>query len=198
MSCFDHALYALFWLSFGLLHSLLAGRRGHHALRPLAGQWCRLAYNLIAVVHLAVVLAVGRLVLGANAVPYDRPPALVVVQLSALALAVVLYWAGGRRYDLGRFLGTSPDRPGDTPEPLVVDGVHAYLRHPLYAGACLLLFGLVTDPLSLATALWGSAYLGLGTWVEERRLADVYGEPYRAYRRQVPALLPRLRPYRPS
>jgi protein-S-isoprenylcysteine O-methyltransferase Ste14 len=93
-----------------------------------------------------------------------------------------------------RLLGTEPERPDGVPEPLVTEGVHARIRHPLYAGAHLLLWGLVGDPLSLATATWGSIYLVIGTWCEERRLQGLYGAAYEDYRRRVPSLVPRLRP----
>ncbi len=193
MTALDHLLYALLWASFGLGHSALAGVGGRHLLAPLVGRWQRLAYNLIAVAHLAVVLVVGRLVLASAVEPFARPTALAVLQAAMLLGGLWLLWGGGRRYDLARFLGTAPETPGTAPEPLVTDGLRARVRHPLYAGAHLLLWGLVADPLGLATAVWGSAYLVVGTWLEERRLLRVYGDAYADYRRRVPGLLPRLR-----
>ncbi|MFW5680217.1 MAG: methyltransferase family protein [Pseudomonadota bacterium] len=194
MSPADHGLYALLWLSFGLGHSLLAGRTGRRLLGPLVGRWHRLTYNVVAVLHLGLVFGLGRFVLAADAEPFDRPLALLAVQTLMIGVACWLFWAGGRRYDAARLLGTTPERPDAPPEPLVTDGLHGRIRHPLYAGAHLLLWGLVGDPLSLATALWGSLYLVVGTWFEERRLQGLYGRAYDDYRRQVPSLVPRLRP----
>lgn len=197
MTPWEHGIYAFLWLGFGLGHSLLAGRTGRRALEPVVGRYHRAAYNLVALVHLALVVGGGRLMLAADVERFVRPCPLALVQTLAIGLALALFWAGSRRYDMGRFLGTRPEVLGSAPEPLVTDGVHAHLRHPLYAGGYLLLFGFATDVFAVATAAWASLYLAVGTWIEERRLVAAYGDGYRRYRRAVPALWPRLRPYRP-
>jgi len=193
MSLVDHLCYALLWLSFAAGHSLLAGRRGRGLLAPLVGRWHRLAYNLVAGVHLALIWGLGRFVLATDVATFALPWWVRAVQLAALAAALWLFWAGGRRYDLARFLGTRPEPVDAPPEPLVTDGVQSRVRHPLYTAGYLALFASVQDPFSAATAVWASAYLAVGTWIEERRLLGRYGEAYRAYRRRVPAVVPRLR-----
>jgi protein-S-isoprenylcysteine O-methyltransferase Ste14 len=194
MSALDHLLYALLWASFGAGHSLLAGRRGRRWLAPLAGAYHRLAYNVIATAHLAVIWALGRFVLATEVAPFAWPWPVLVLQAAAVAAALYLFWAGGRRYDAARLLGTRPEAPDAAPEPLVTDGIQGRVRHPLYTAGYLALFAAVQDPFSLATAIWASAYLAVGTWIEERRLLGLYGEAYRDYRRRVPAVIPRLRP----
>ncbi len=217
MTLYEHALYGLLWLSFGLGHSLLAGEDEKSPLWPLFGRSYRLAYNLIATAHIAVVLAVGRLVLGAGLAPFERPDWLLVVQGAALLIGSIVVLAGLLQYDLGRFSGLAqlrvargdrePPRdeayeapappeaatsvsPDTAREPLHLDGLHRYVRHPLYAGLYLVLWGLVRDEFSLATALWASLYLMIGTRFEERRLIARYGTAYEDYRRRVPALVP--------
>ena len=44
--------------------------------------------------------------------------------------------------------------------------------------------------LGLATAVWGSAYLVIGTAFEERKLRRLYGQAYEDYRARVPAFVP--------
>ncbi|MEO1090142.1 MAG: methyltransferase [Pseudomonadota bacterium] len=195
MSVVDHLAYALSWLSFGALHSLLAGSFGRGLLAPWVGCWHRLAYNLIAVIHLAAIWVVGRFVLAHGTVPFDLPHWLAAAQVVALVAALGCFWFGGRRYDAARFVGLRPEALGDVPEPLVTGGLHRWVRHPLYVGAYLLLWGLVDDPFSLATAIWASAYLVIGTHIEERRLERLYGPAYVAYRRAVPPLWRRLTPW---
>ncbi len=190
-----HILYALAWLSFGIGHSLLAGARAKAALAPALRAYYRLAYNGFAALHIAAVWLFGRWLL-AGTVGFALPGAATgaMIALSVLGAAVLLLAL--RDYDLGRFAGTAQirahrqgrDEPED--EPLHVGGWHAYIRHPLYAGAYLILWGNAQDPFGLATAIWGSAYLAIGTWFEERRLLALYGEDYRRYREKVPALMP--------
>ena len=73
-------------------------------------------------------------------------------------------------------------------------GLHRYVRHPLYSALFLCLWGLVQDPLSLATALWGSLYTLIGTYFEERKLISLYGEAYQTIQAPGAGLLSLERP----
>ncbi|GHD03960.1 hypothetical protein GCM10019060_40440 [Novosphingobium pokkalii] len=98
-----------------------------------------------------------------------------------------------RAYRLGPFVGWSQLRgEEDAVQTLVVTGLHRKVRHPLCTAALLLLWGRVDDELSLATAIWGSLYLAVGSHFEERRLMSRYGESYRRYRAITPRFFPRL------
>ena len=68
--------------------------------------------------------------------------------------------------------------------------LHRFIRHPLYSGLFLVLWGHAQTEFALATALWGSVYLVIGAGFEERRLIDRYGDAYRTYRARVPAFVP--------
>lgn len=90
-------------------------------------------------------------------------------------------------------------------EALTVTGPYAHLRHPLYLGTLLIGVGV----LSMAGGVWALALLALFLpWFflgyfprkersESQRLEALYGEAFRAYREAVPALWPRLSPWRP-
>jgi protein-S-isoprenylcysteine O-methyltransferase Ste14 len=185
----DQFLYALAWLLFGLVHSGLAALRVKALLAPRLGRWRRLAYNGIALASFAAVAAVGAATLGRW--PDFGLPAWLLAAMAAVHVAgwVVLV-AAARFYDLGRLAGTAQLKGASEDEGLRRDGPHAWVRHPLYTGAYLILWGAAATPLGLATALWGSLYLAVGTALEERKLLLLYGESYRDYRRRVPALLP--------
>ncbi len=195
MSVWGHVGYALAWISFGLLHSLLAHPSVNRAAARFAGPATRLVYNLIAALHLVGILLIGQWLVGGSG-RFELPLWLHVTMWTMAALGVVLLLAGLREYNLDRFLGTWQLRRGigaseDEPEePLVTTGLHAYVRHPLYSGGFLLLWGIAQSPLGLATAVWGSLYLLIGTWLEERKLLRIYEEDYRAYRARVPAFVP--------
>ncbi|MGQ9366707.1 methyltransferase family protein [Azospirillum sp. ST 5-10] len=158
------------------------------------GAYTRLAYNLVALLHAGLVVACGRRLLAGAA--FDRPGWLVVLQgVLAVAGAAVFAW-GLAGYDLGRFAGTAQVRAHragralDEDGPLRIGGAGRYVRHPLYAGGLLLLWGGVLDAYTGATALWASLYLLIGMTFEERRLLALHGDAYRAYRARVPALVP--------
>lgn len=99
-------------------------------------------------------------------------------------------------------------KAGGTPMPmaptqhLVVTGFNRYVRNPMYVGLLMAIIG--------QALLFGSlillAYAALGwivtasfvRWYEEPTLARHYGGQYEAYRRNVPAWLPRWRPWTPA
>lgn len=180
-----HFLYGAAWVSFGAGHSWLAGDR----MKRLFGAGYRLGFNAIASAHAAAVFAVGRLTLGT---PDAAAWPLLAMHVAGWAL---LLWSL-KDYDLGRFSGLAQLRAAraGTPladdEPLITNGLHRHVRHPLYSAAFLILWGGASSPFGVATALWGSLYLLAGTWSEERRLLLRHGDAYAEYRRRVPAFLP--------
>lgn len=190
-----HLLYAALWLSFGLAHSLLADARIKARLKPMFRAGYRLAYNLFAVVHVLLVIGAGWWLLG-DGTAFERLGLLRALQGAASLLGAGVFVVALLDYDLGRFAGTAQLRASaegkflDDEEALRLGALHRYVRHPIYAGAFLLLWGRIEDEFSLATALWASLYLVIGARYEERRLLARFGEAYARYRKAVPAFVP--------
>jgi len=81
-----------------------------------------------------------------------------------------------------------------SPVPFVRGWMYRYSRHPMMAGILVGLWAtpeMRADHLALTVAM--TAYIAVGVAFEERELAGHFGETYRRYRREVGALLPRLR-----
>jgi protein-S-isoprenylcysteine O-methyltransferase Ste14 len=77
-------------------------------------------------------------------------------------------------------------------------GLYALVRHPLMTGFIVVFWAapsMTAGHLLFAAAATG--YILAGIAFEERDLAAGLGEPYLAYRAEVPALVPVLRPRRP-
>jgi methanethiol S-methyltransferase len=189
------ALYAVLWMSFGLGHSLLAGMETKKRLSHFFGPFYRLSYNLFATAHIAAIWILGLYLFSEAAgfsVPFWAENTLKVFYFAGWALLLVAL----SEYDLSRLSGTFYIKnhfKGITEqedEPLHIHGFHRYMRHPLYSGAFLILWGRIDGPFDLATAIFGSLYLVCGTFFEERKLMRVYGKLYQDYRKNVPAFLP--------
>jgi protein-S-isoprenylcysteine O-methyltransferase Ste14 len=99
-------------------------------------------------------------------------------------------------------------RAGGTPIPaaptprLVVSGFNRYVRNPMYAGLLIAIIGqalLFGQPglLLYAAAFW-LVTATFVRWYEEPTLSYRFGAEYAAYRRSVPAWIPRLRPWTPG
>jgi protein-S-isoprenylcysteine O-methyltransferase Ste14 len=78
--------------------------------------------------------------------------------------------------------------------PFVRTGLYRYVRHPIMTG---LLLGIWATPdmrlehLLMSTGL--TVYIFIGVFFEERDLIGFFGQDYLQYRREVGAVLPRLR-----
>jgi len=192
MNLVDHILYAGAWVAFGLSHSLTAGAGPKRGLGHLFGRAHRLAYNGLAALQIALVMSVGAWAARGEP-PFSMPQWLVLLRWGMILGGLVLGTVALRAYDFGAFAGLAQFRgEEDATQPLVSDGLHRHMRHPLYTAALLLLWGRVDGELALATAIWGSLYLAIGSHYEERRLMVRYGETYSRYRAITPRFFPRL------
>ena len=77
--------------------------------------------------------------------------------------------------------------------------LYKLVRHPLYVGWMIAFWA--TPTMTAGHALFATvltAYMLIAIPIEERDLIAAYGEKYENYRKQVPALLPRLRRSNPA
>jgi len=195
-------------LGFGLLHSLLASRAAKAWARRAVGErhasgWYRLAFNVLAVVSLLPSLAL--VVALPDRELYRIPPPFSIVALGVQALAVIGMAYSLFQLDLRHFTGlrqwvgwlnrTAMHAESDTSASrLVVDGLHRFVRHPLYT--CSLVALWLISPMTvnrLAFAAGATVYFYVGSIFEERKLVAEFGEAYRRYQRRVPRLIPRIR-----
>jgi len=130
------------------------------------------------------------LILWRPVVPDSRSIAWGGVFLVAAGLAFAT-WA---RVELGRFWNSAPSIKAD--HDLIRTGPYALTRHPIYTG---LLLAVAATTLLRGTiaALGGltlfAAALTLKIGEEERLLVRRFGEAYRSYQADVPAILPGFR-----
>jgi len=194
MTITEYSAYALLWISFGLVHSLLARESVKHLLQPFFGRAYRISYNLFSTLHIAIVIIGGQIVLGGNSVDFEMGNELALLAIACQLTGVAVIVVSLTQYDLGRFSGVSQlsdDRHIEAEiEPLHVTGMHRYIRHPLYLGAYLYLIGGAVSEFALQTTIWGCVYLMAGTWFEERSLVSRYGLAYVEYKEKVPAVFP--------
>src|SRR5215212_2865454 len=98
--------------------------------------------------------------------------------------------------------GFGTPAPVAAPERLVVGGVYRYVRNPMSVAvlAAIVRQALLLGRLGLLLYA-GGAWLVVAVfirWYEEPTLTRRFGADYEAYRRAVPAWLPRLHPWEPG
>ena len=122
-------------------------------------------------------------------------PLLWAARSCSMLAAVILFWSARavRSIDLlglgpiKAHLRGSPERPPS----FVIRGPYRWVRHPLYFCVLVLIWSnpsLTADRL-LFNVLW-SAWIWVGTTLEEGDLVADFGDAYREYRRKVPMLIP--------
>lgn len=73
------------------------------------------------------------------------------------------------------------------------EGIHNYVRHPLYLGTLLFIWGLFfIFPMlnNLIAVVIITLYVLIGIWLEEKKLLIEFGNLYADYISQVPMLIP--------
>ena len=94
-----------------------------------------------------------------------------------------------------QLVGRNELAPDRFEQRLVTTGLHARVRHPIYGAHFLMLLGwTVGSGLLVGYAMLGFALVAgtLMITLEERELERRFGEPFREYKRRVPAFFPRF------
>jgi protein-S-isoprenylcysteine O-methyltransferase Ste14 len=95
---------------------------------------------------------------------------------------------------LKAFLGIDFNEPKKKSE-LQIEGVSSVVRHPIYTGILLFLwgaFGYFTTESYLITAIVLTIYIRIGIYFEEKKLVQEFGKKYEKYQKEVPMLMPKF------
>jgi hypothetical protein len=188
------------FLAFGAIHSLLA-QRGvqERVMRAVPVPARRSLYLVVTGASLLVLMACWQ---DTGVVVWRLPLPSTAEDVLSLAIFWFAIAASGwalQRFDTLEFLGLrallpgGPRAPDAAPAPLLTTGIYGRVRHPIYTFTVLAF--LVTPFMTLDRLVLLAAtglYLVWGIPMEERKLIVSFGEAYEAYRRRVPAVIPRL------
>lgn len=176
------------WTAYLGVHSLLAA---DFIKKKFHNQQYRLFYNIVAVVGL---LPIGFMIsVFPGAQLFAKSTATDFVGLVFATYGVLLIRKAFKAYNFRAFLGLEP---GEERQKLQTDGLFAKVRHPVYAGTILICVGLAiyaARVAALISALSILAYLPIGIWLEEQKLLKQFGDQYRKYCAEVPAIIPKFK-----
>jgi len=194
-------VYAAF-AAVALLHSLTVSGRFKGLVAAVIGErairaWYRLAFTAFTA---AITAAFVLVYISQPDTFLYRPPGVILWPAHAFQLVgVYLLIAASRPFDTGSFTGirqaaeylstgrTGGDIEGITHGRLVTTGVYGLVRHPMYLGGILIFaFEPNVTVNCLVLRVMASAYFVYGGIIEDRRLVEVFGGEYKAYRDRVP------------
>ncbi|MCW3073986.1 MAG: hypothetical protein JWP69_1055 [Flaviaesturariibacter sp.] len=190
----DHVLLGVLWLLFCIFHSALAAsslKRWIASEAAWLNRFYRLFYTLFAAATFIYIITIQVRIHS----PYLLPPTFQWVGYPLLAVGLVIMGICIKKY----FLSLSGIKSLVTLQPntfdLKVEGIHRFVRHPLYLGTFIAIWGLffVIPQLSLFLSnLIIHLYTLVGIRLEEKKLVETFGAQYEEYKRKVPKLLPRF------
>ena len=195
----NYFVLALLWIIWCAIHSGMVSVTATEYLKRRFGshfRFYRLVFNLVAIATIIPVILYGQSIQGH--VVFRLEGFMTVFQVILLTIAVLLFFAGARHYDMLQFLGlrqiqirTGTSHSGLTETgKLDTTGILGITRHPWYLATIMLIWARGLDVSTLITNITLILYLIVGTALEERKLLIEYGEDYRRYQQKVSMLIP--------
>jgi protein-S-isoprenylcysteine O-methyltransferase Ste14 len=195
----QHILLALGWVLFCVLHSLFARISIKQWMAKKWGngfKYYRLYYTLFAFMSFAAIIVYELRIFS----PYLFSPTVVSYTTGILVgvLGVVIMSLCIKKYFLNLSgLKTLFIDEVNTGNILIINGIHRYVRHPLYLGTFLFIWGLfIFMPFTslLISNFIITIYTLIGIRFEEDKLIKEFGPPYEEYKKRVPKIIPSFKP----
>ncbi len=192
-------LLAALWAAYCAAHSALIAIPVTDYLRRVLGpryRFYRLFFNLFSLLTLVP------LILYSDSEQWRSNPVFVwdgylrFVQWLFIVIALLLLVTGARHYSILQFLGIQQLRVSGSHGAMTSSGefdssgVLGVVRHPWYVAVFILLWARDFDLAKLTISLILSAYLVVGTILEERKLILEFGDRYREYQDRVSMFVP--------
>jgi methanethiol S-methyltransferase len=194
----EYVLLSIFWTVFYASHSFLADNFVKKKMQNILLEnykYYRIIYNIISIISLVLILKF-QLSINENKLfffgVFQNIIALILV-LSGIIVQLFAFKVFNKREFLGiEQLSINNDKI-DKMKILIISGLYAYVRHPLYFGIILFSLGLLLFLANFSIILFNIitfAYLIVGTKLEEKKLIQEFGEDYKQYQKNVKMLIP--------
>lgn len=189
-------LLAFTWLLYGAIHSFMASNYFKNFAEKILGKYFRfyrLIYNVLA--FLLLILVFNIKFSTEKEALWQVSVYQSIIGKFIVICGVLLVSKAVQGYDLLEFSGLDFNKNQEKNE-FKSDGLLKYMRHPIYFGILIFVWGMFiadASTRSLASAVAVTVYLFVGIYFEEKKLIEVFGEKYKRYQQDVPMLIPFLR-----
>ena len=176
------------WALYLSVHSLLASSRMKQLLN-LPDRQYRLGYSLISIVGLIYLLYLMAFMPKRYLFAVSAFGNYIGAMIASVGLYLIM--ASFKNISKRQFVGLQASNESK----LVTTGLHAHMRHPIYAGTVLIMFGMFLAVPNMAVLIATFSvliYLPFGIYWEEQKLIATYGDEYIEYKKSVKAIIPRI------
>ena len=191
----QHIILALLWIFFCALHSAFASLWWKGKMKKVLGssfRFYRLWYTLFAFATLGAVLVFQISIPSPHLFATNTFSTGAGILLSGTGVVIMVICI--RKYFMNlsglKSLYLNDEQAANE---LQVSGIHRYVRHPLYSGTFMAIWGLwlliPLGSLSIANSIITLYTVWAISW-EEQKLVQEFGEAYKRYQQQVPRLVP--------
>ncbi len=195
----DYVMLALLWAAYCAVHSSLISIPVTNRLRRALGsgyRFYRLSFNIFSIITLVPLIMYSHSARFSSKSFFTWNGQWRILQYCLVGLAAALFVAGARHYSMLQFLGIQQIRKqrahGAMTDSGVFDatGVLGLVRHPWYLAVFILIWTSDLKKAAITVNLILSAYLIVGSLLEERKLVIEFGDEYRRYQDKVSMLVP--------
>ena len=189
-----HILLALAWIIFCVIHSVLAAR----SIKLKIGKyfrdhirWYRPVYVIIAALTFGAIIYY-QLSIPAELLYKINSASLITGSVIGVSGIIRMVYCIVKYFSLISGLNSLLFKNSNS--KLLTTGLHRYVRHPLYFGTFLFIWGMFIALPYLSWLISSTIitiYTLIGIRYEEAILMDQYGDSYKEYKRTVPMILPR-------
>jgi len=199
MTSQDYIMLALLWVAYCVVHSALISITVTDFVTRALGdnyRFYRLFFNIFSAGILVPLLMYSHSARWSTALLLTWEGYMRIIQYCLAGLGVIMAITGARHYNMFQFLGIQQIRKRRSGTAMTESGefdssgVLGIVRHPWYLAVFILLWSRDLNVAGFIINIVLSAYLLIGTLLEERKLVLEFGENYKAYQRQVSMLLP--------
>ncbi|HEV7333707.1 MAG TPA: isoprenylcysteine carboxylmethyltransferase family protein [Flavisolibacter sp.] len=190
-----HLLLAVLWITYCVLHSVLASLTVKTRVQKFAGVYFRhyrLFYTVFAAVSLVAIVYFQLRIQSTELLTTTLFSKIAGSLLGLIGISIMLVCIKKYFVSLSGIKSLVQETPSTE---LMIAGIHRYIRHPLYLGTFLAIWGLwlLFPTLSLFISnVVITAYTLYAIQLEEEKLIAEFGEQYREYQKRVPKLIPRF------
>jgi protein-S-isoprenylcysteine O-methyltransferase Ste14 len=191
----SHLILASGWIFFCAFHSFFASSKFKQAIEKRMGvhyKFYRLYYTIFSFISFLAVLIYLFLIPSYKLFKTNELTTIIglIISLSGLivmGICILKYFM--------QLSGLRELFENKTGNELMTSGIHHLVRHPLYTGTFIFIWGLfVLYPYvsTLISDMIITVYTLIGLRFEEKKLQNQFGEKYLEYKKHVPMLIPRF------